>query len=139
MIDVTRPEGLNSDDVLDALGGRGFAIELVEDHAVVIRDAARFVLPGPGRHLPATFAQRLEHALGPLLGRDWLHPNPGPTTITSESFADVVLLDAVVDLCPVSGQWCGFLLAELSVMGLGPTRNLALRDLKAGERPVDRP
>jgi predicted RNase H-like HicB family nuclease len=131
MIDATRPHGVLSDDVLDALRRRGFAVDIVDEHAVATRDATRLVVPAPGRHLPATFAQRLEHALGPLLGRDWLHPDPSPSPTTiAGSFPEVVLLDAVVDPCPVSGQWCAFLPSELTVMGLGPTRDLALRDLK---------
>jgi len=40
------------------------------------------------------------------------------------------VLDAVVDRCPTSGDWCAFLPSELSVMGAGTTREEALRDLK---------
>jgi predicted RNase H-like HicB family nuclease len=131
MIDSTRPGAVLADTVLDALRTRGFACTVVGDHVIVTRDATRLVVPAPGRVVPETFARWLEHALRPVLGPDWLRVAPtGEEQVSGATDLDVQVLDAIVDQCPASGDWCAFLPAELTVMGTGATRDAALRDLK---------
>ena len=132
MIDATHPRDVRSDDLLEILRSRGFEHQVVGRHAVVSRDAIRLVVPAPGRTLPDAVVRRLDFSLRPLLGRDWLDPQ-----LSSESSlvaigepSEVLLLDAVVDRCSDDGQWCGFLPCEPTVMGFGPSRDQALRDLK---------
>jgi predicted RNase H-like HicB family nuclease len=144
MIDSTRPDAVLADTVIDALDARGFAVTVVERHAVATRDAVRVVVPAPGRTVPETFVRRLEHALRPVLGPGWIDgPVDDPAEPTgAAAVGDVLVLDAVVDPCE-GGEWCAFLPAELSVMGTGAERDDALRDLKAAAAlwlgvPVDR-
>lgn len=147
MIDSTSPQQLLSDQVLAALGEHGFALHHVGGHVLATRDATRVVVPAPGRALPDTFVRRLEHALLPVLGDGWLGAartaDEGPSSAAMGDAFGVQVLDAVVDRCPRSGDWCAFLPSEITVMGCGPTREDALRDLKEATAlwaglPVDR-
>lgn len=123
-----------ADVILDALAARGFRCEVDDTHVVATRDATRVVVPASGRPLPVTYVRRLEHALRPVLGAGWLESHPaGSHEAGTVELADpdaVVVLDAVVDRCDASGAWCAFLPSEVSLMGAGPTRDDALRDLK---------
>jgi len=133
MIDATHPQAIAAETVLEALEDRGFALRPAGEHVLATHDAVRVVVPGPGRHLPDTFVRRLEHSLRPVLGAGWLRgPAPAsPPSPSTPSPDEVAVLEAVVDQCPASGEWCSYLLEELSVMGTGTTREAALRDLKA--------
>lgn len=133
MIDSTRPDAVLADAVLDALRARGFECTEVGRHAIATRDATRVVVPASGRTVPEVFARRLEFALRPLLGAGWLTrptiDRPTADSPTATAVGDVLVLDAVVELCE-GGDWCAFLPSELSVMGAGSEREEALRDLK---------
>jgi predicted RNase H-like HicB family nuclease len=130
MIDSTRPGVLHADSLVDALQDRGFSLEPHGAHVVARRDTTVVVLPAPGRSVPETFARRLEHVLRPLLGAGWFDPSAATVASVRPEPGDVLVLDAVVDQCARSGDWCSFLPSELSVMGTGSTREEALRDLK---------
>jgi predicted RNA binding protein YcfA (HicA-like mRNA interferase family) len=135
MIDTTA-NGIDSDAVVRALATRGFRCEHRARHTLALRDATRVVVPGPGRRLPPTYVRRIEHALTPLLGEGWLTRDPErlaeePSGSEPAHIDEVLVLDAFVDRCEVSGDWCAFLADEFAVMGTDPTRDGALRDLKA--------
>jgi hypothetical protein len=135
MIDTGRPPQVRAEDVIARLRQRGFEVIEHGGHVIAVRDVARVVLPAAGRVLPDTFVRRVEHTLEPLLGAGWLidEPAPGPPGLGDPADSvtgGVVVLDAVVDQCPTTGAWCSFLPSEPSVMGFGPTRHDALRDVK---------
>jgi predicted RNase H-like HicB family nuclease len=132
MTDTTRRDGLPSDLVLAALRTRGFECEVVGDHVVATRDAQRVVVPGPGRALPLRFVDRLEHSMRPVLGRGWIDASESISSRprSLDAVPGLQPLDAVVDRCSASGQWCAYLPSEHTVMGFGATRDEALLDLR---------
>jgi hypothetical protein len=130
--DAATSADLRSDDVLEALRDRGFEWEVEGRHVIATRDATRLVLPAPGRRLPPMFLRRLDHSLRGLLGPGWLvaAPRSDRSSPSPSSLPEVHRLDAVVDRCSTSGNWCAFLLCEPSIMGFAPTREGALADLR---------
>lgn len=137
MIDTPTTSGTPVDDVLTILSGRGFRASVHGDHVLVERDDIRLALPGPGRVLPEDFVLRLEYALEAILGEGWLTSNPVPAP--EHGFGEVidvgerrlVVADAVVTRSAEGAPWCAFLPDELTIMGFGPSREDALRDLKS--------
>jgi predicted RNase H-like HicB family nuclease/predicted RNA binding protein YcfA (HicA-like mRNA interferase family) len=134
VVDLTRQPRLTSGDVLTVLQARGYTVRHSGEHVVAVRDESRVVLPAPERPLPPLYASRLEHALESLLGPSWL-TDPSAASAAFEddgSWAsdEVLLIEAVVDRCEASGQWCAFVPAEPSIMGTAADRDGALRDVK---------
>ena len=135
---MTRSEviEMTSDELIENLVGRGFSRTPMGEHVLLVRDATRLVLPGPGRRLPLDYVRRIDFALESLLGAGWLRgPRPGNGDGALGSVIDagdqrVHLLDAVVTSSPDGSGWCSYLPDELTIMGVGPSRDAALRDLK---------
>ncbi|NCY15569.1 MAG: type II toxin-antitoxin system HicB family antitoxin [Actinobacteria bacterium] len=138
MITTTETQERSADDVLRVLSARGFRIDASGDHCLAVRDDIRLALPGRGRTLPSDFLRRLEYALEAILGTGWLDGGTEPSADVERSLGEVVavgsirlhVVDAVVSPSADGSSWSGFLPDELTIMGTGPTREDALRDLK---------
>lgn len=127
-------EGRRSELVIEQLTRRGFRATPTERHVVLERDALRVVVPAADREVPGRVVRMIEAALAPNLGADWMSgtaaPLPRLGRAVHSDTRTVHVVDALVFQDSPLEPWCAVAADQLALVGFGPDRDAALRDLK---------